>query len=87
MIRLCKQKPSIINELKKTFEDMVHMIPEQMIRDPVGNIHKKYNALKQAEGNHFESFLLYLKKLCWILFQVLASFFSMNHTFWVLPSY
>ena len=41
---------------KKTFKDMVHMIPEQMIQDPVGNIHKKCNARKQAEGNHFESF-------------------------------
>ena len=68
MIHLHKQKPLIINELKKTFIDTVHMIPEQMIQDPVGNIHKKCNARKQAEGNHFESFLLYLKKLFWILF-------------------
>ena len=36
---------------------MVHTIPEQMIKDPVGSIHKKYNARKQTEGNHFESFL------------------------------
>ena len=36
---------------------MVHMIPEQMIQDPVGNIHKKFNARKQVEGNYFESFL------------------------------
>ena len=57
MIHLSEQKPSIINGLKKTFKDMVHMIPEQMIQDPVGNIQKKYNARKQAEGNHFESFL------------------------------
>ena len=39
---------------------MVHMIPEQMIQDPVGNIHKKCNARKQAEGNHFASFFQYL---------------------------
>ena len=57
IIHLCEQKPSIINGLKKTFQDMVHMIPEQMIQDPVGNIHKKCNARKQAEGDHFESFL------------------------------
>ena len=61
MIHLRKQKPSFINAMKKTFNDMVRMIPEQMIQDPVGNIHKKCNARKQAEGNHFESFLLYLK--------------------------
>ncbi len=54
---------------------MVYMIPEQMIQDPMGNIHKKYNTRKQAEGDHFESFLQYLKKQFWILFQVLASFF------------
>ncbi len=57
MIHLREQKPSIINRLKKTFKDMVHMIPEQMIQDPVGNINKKCNAHKQAEGNHFKSFL------------------------------
>ena len=56
-IQLRKKKPSIINELKKTFKDMAHMIREQMSQDPVGNIHKKCNARKQAEGNHFESFL------------------------------
>ena len=60
MIYLRKQKPSIINGLKKTFKDIVHMIPEQMIQDPVGNIHKKYNVQKQAEGDHFDSFFQYL---------------------------
>ena len=40
-----------------------------------GQYPQKCNAHKQAEGDHFESFLLYLKKLFWILFQVLASFF------------
>ena len=39
---------------------MVHIISEQMIQDPVGNIHKKCNARKQAEGDHFESFFQYL---------------------------
>ena len=57
MIHLRQQKPSIINGLKKLFKDIVHMIPEQMIQDIVGNIHKKCNARKQAEGDHFESFL------------------------------
>ncbi len=36
---------------------MVHIIPEQMIQDPVGNIHKKCKPRKQAEGDFFESFL------------------------------
>ncbi len=52
-----QRKPATIIELKKkTLKDIVHMIPEQMIQDTVhGNIHKKCNASKQAEGNHFES--------------------------------
>ena len=45
---------------EKTFKDMVYMIPEQMIQDPVGNINKKCNARKQGEGDHFESFFQYL---------------------------
>ena len=49
--------PVTINELKKTVEDIEHMVPEQKIRDTMGNIHKKCEACKQAEGNHFESFL------------------------------
>ena len=57
LFHLRKQKPLIINGLKKTFKDMVHIIPEQMIQDQVGNIHKKCNAHKQAEGDHFKSFL------------------------------
>ncbi len=68
MIHLRKPKQSIINRLKKTFKDMVHMIPEQMTQDPVGNIHKKCNAHKQAAGDQFESFFQYLQKLFWILF-------------------
>ncbi len=57
MIHLRQQELSIINGLKKLFKDIVHMIPGQMIQDIVGNIHKKCNDLKQAEGDHFESFL------------------------------
>ena len=57
MIHLRQEKPSITKGLKKFFKDIVHMIPEQMIQDIVGNIHKKCNARKQAEGDHFESFL------------------------------
>ena len=37
IIHLAKKKLSTINEQKK---DVVHMIPEQMIQDTVGNIHK-----------------------------------------------
>ena len=57
MIYLRKQKPSIINGLKKTFKDMVYMIPEQMIHDPVGNINKKKECPQTPESDHFESFL------------------------------
>ena len=46
-----------IDELKKIVKDIEHMVPEQMIRDAMGNIHKKCKACKQAEGNHFESIL------------------------------
>ena len=74
MILVHLREPVTIDELKKTVKDIEHMVPEQIIQDKMGNIHKKCNARKQAEGNHIESFLLYLKKLFWILFQVLASF-------------
>ena len=57
MIHLRQQKPLTINGLKKKFKDIVHMIPEEMIQDTVGNIHKKCKDCKQAEGDHFESFL------------------------------
>ena len=46
-----------IDELEKTVKDIEHMVLEQMIWVAMGNIHKKYKACKQAEGNHFESFL------------------------------
>ena len=75
MIQVHLQKLVTINELKKTVKDIEHMVPEQMIRDVMDNIHKKCKACKQAEGDHFVSFLLYLKKQFWILFQVLVSFF------------
>ena len=57
MILVHLREPVTIDELKKTVKDIEHMVPEQMIRDATGNIHKKYKACKQAEGNHFESFL------------------------------
>ena len=63
------------HELKKSVKNIKHMVPEQMIQDATGNIHKKCKAYKQAEGNHFESFLWYLKKQFWIIFKVLVSFF------------
>ncbi len=75
MIQVHLQKLVTINELKKTVKDIKHMVPEQMWCDVMGNIHKKYKACKQAEGDHFVSFLLYLKKQFWIVFQVLVSFF------------
>jgi len=33
------------------------MLPGQMIQNATDNIHKKFKAYKQAEGDHFESFL------------------------------
>ena len=57
MIHLRQQKPLTINGLKKKFKNIVHMIPEEMIQDTVGNIHKKCKDRRQAEGDHFEYFL------------------------------
>ena len=59
MILVHLHEPESINELKKKVKDIVieHMVPEQLIRDATGNIHKKFKACKQAEGDHFESFL------------------------------
>ena len=45
MIQVHLQNPVTINGLKET-------VQEQMIWDAMGNIHKKYKACKQAEGNH-----------------------------------
>ena len=75
MIQVHLHKLVTIIELKKTVKDTERMVPEQMIQDEMGNIHKKCKACKQAEGDHFVSFLLYLKKQFWIFFQVLVSFF------------
>ena len=41
---------------KKNFKEIVRMIPEEMIQDTEGNIHKKCKDRKQAEGDHFEYF-------------------------------
>ena len=57
MIKVHLQKPMTNIELKKTVKDIEHMVPEQMIQDVMGNVHKECKAWKQAEGNHFESFL------------------------------
>ncbi len=57
MILVHLQEPVTIDELKKKLKDIEHMAPEQMIRDTTGNNHKKCEACKQAEGDHFKSFL------------------------------
>ena len=47
MILVHLHEPESINELKKkTVKDIVieHMVPEQLIRDATGNIHKKFGA-------------------------------------------
>ena len=41
MIHVRRRKAATIDELKKTVEDIARMVPEQMIRDMVGNICKK----------------------------------------------
>ena len=56
MILVHLQEPVTIDELKKTVKDIEHMVPEQMIRDPTGNIPKEGKACKQSEGDHFKSF-------------------------------
>ena len=60
MIQVHLHKLVTIIELKKTVKDTEHMVPEQMIQDVMGNIHKKCEACKQAEDDHFESFFQYL---------------------------
>ena len=60
MILVHLHEPVTIDELKKTVRDIEHMVPEQIIQDAMGNIHKKCEACNQAEGNHFESFFQYL---------------------------
>ena len=60
MILVHLHEPVTINELKKTAKSIKHMVPEQMIRDAMGNIHKKCKAYKKTEGDHFESFFQYL---------------------------
>ena len=69
-----KKKLLTINEQKNLHGRCTH---DSRADDPrhSGQYPQKCNAHKQAEGDHFESFLQYLKKLFWILFQVLASFF------------
>ena len=74
MIHSRQKKLSTINEQKNLQGRRTH---DSRADDPrhSGQYPQKCNAHKQAEGDHFESFLQYLKKLFWILFQVLASFF------------
>ena len=62
MILVHLHEPVTIDELKKPVKDIEHMVPEQMIQEAIGNIHKKCKAYKQAEGDHFESFLKKPKK-------------------------
>lgn len=57
MIQVRRRKPATIDELKETVEDIARTVPEQMIRDAVGNIRKRCDACELAEGGHFESFL------------------------------
>ena len=57
MILVHLHELATIDELKKTVIDIEHVVPEQMIQDAMGNIHKKCKACKQAEGDHFGSLL------------------------------
>ena len=60
MILVHLYEPMTIDELKKTVKNIEHMVPEQIIRDAMGNIHQKCEACKRAEGDYFKSFFQYL---------------------------
>ena len=73
---------------KKTVKNIKHMVPEQMIQDATGNIHKKCKAYKQAEGDHVESFLKYLSIIETVLNSLPGAsfFFLWIIIFLVIPS-
>ena len=45
-------------ELKKTVKDIGHMVPEQMIRDAIGNIHKKAKPANKLKASTLSLFLI-----------------------------
>ena len=57
MMHVRRRKPTTIDELKETVEDVARTIPEEMIREAVANIRKRCRACEAASGDHFESFL------------------------------
>ena len=52
-----RRKPTTIKKLKKTVEDIMRTILEEMVWDAVANIHMRCRANKAAPGGHFKSFL------------------------------
>ena len=52
-----RRKPTTIKKLKKTVEDIMRTILEEMVWDAVANIHMRCRACKAASGGHFKSFL------------------------------
>ena len=52
-----RRKPTTIKGPKKTVEDTMRTILEEMVWDAVANIHMRCRAYKAASGGHFKSFL------------------------------
>ena len=57
MMQVRRRKPTTIEELKKTVEEIACTILEEMVWDAVANKHMLCRACKAASGGHFKSFL------------------------------
>ena len=57
MAQVRRVKPSDIDELKATVEEVARSIPVEMVRDAARNLRKRCRACEDASGGHFESFL------------------------------
>ena len=57
MAQVRRVKPSDIDELKATVEEVARSIPVEMVSDAVWNLRKRCGACEDASGGHFESFL------------------------------
>ena len=53
MMQVHQRKPATIEKLR----EIVGTIPEEMVRDAIANLRKRYQACKAAACGHFESFL------------------------------
>ncbi len=58
MILVHLHEPVTMDDMKRTVEDIEYMVPEQIIRDAMGNIHKKCEPANKLEATtliHFFS--------------------------------